>query len=390
MPKERFETDERLREAGFDAARPAAEAIARLRELRATRRVEDGAIARALGNIATVEAAALLEEMERGASGAARREIRRALFKLRQRGIARATAAVASGRTVVIAETGLSGLLSPPDAVGARIVWLVKTGTGVRRLWGVVSDSAGLVAATLENLSRKEYREQRRQLEERAGAVLAEVEWRLADFILCEAWRATPAEGRGKVGDFLTLRTELIEEPPAATFTHPLYAEFADALDQEVSAELLQEPESGAFKLPEAAVHPYAEEIASLRQSVIVLNRLQQEERIRGVIERALEHLLVGANAERLRRRLEDTGYYFARTGRRSEAARAAAAAAALRDGRDLKRSGFFEAFMRAQLGAVLAEETAKERDEPRLIMTPAEMMRARQQAQARMGRNPR
>src|SRR5581483_475086 len=104
MPKERFETDERLREAGFDAARPAAEAIARLRELRATRRVEDGAIARALGNIATVEAA------------------------------------VASGRTVVIAETGLSGLLSPPDAVGARIVWLVKTGTGVRRLWGVVSD----------------------------------------------------------------------------------------------------------------------------------------------------------------------------------------------------------------------------------------------------------
>jgi len=40
---------------------------------------------------------------------------------------------------------------------------------------------------------------------------------------------------------------------------------------------------------------------------------------------------------------------------------------------------------MRAQLGAILAEQQEQTPAEPRLIMTPAEAMRARQAAQARM-----
>jgi len=51
----------------------------------------------------------------------------------------------------------------------------------------------------------------------------------------------------------------------------------------------------------------------------------------------------------------------------------------------DLKRSAFFQVFMRAQLGAILAEAREKQQEQPRLIMTPAEMMRARAAAQARM-----
>jgi hypothetical protein len=39
---------------------------------------------------------------------------------------------------------------------------------------------------------------------------------------------------------------------------------------------------------------------------------------------------------------------------------------------------------MRAQLGAILAEENEQRREEPRLIMTPAEAMRAQQAARAR------
>jgi hypothetical protein len=112
---------------------------------------------------------------------------------------------------------------------------------------------------------------------------------------------------------------------------------------------------------------------------------MQQEERVRTVIEHATDNLLKDALATRLRRHLEDTAYFYAHSGKATEAGWAAAAAARLRDHADLKRSPFFEAFMRAQLGAVLAEQQEEMRDEPRLIMTPAEMMRARQAAQARM-----
>ena len=51
--------DASLRAAGFDPAAPPAEALARLVELRSAPGVSAAAIARALGAVATVEAAAM-------------------------------------------------------------------------------------------------------------------------------------------------------------------------------------------------------------------------------------------------------------------------------------------------------------------------------------------
>jgi hypothetical protein len=102
------------------------------------------------------------------------------------------------------------------------------------------------------------------------------------------------------------------------------------------------------------------------------------------VIGRAITELLGGPAGERLRRHIEDTAYYFARTKRPREGAMAASAAAKIRDHADLARIPFFQTFMRAQLGALISEKAEHEREEPRLIMTPAEAMRGRQQAMER------
>jgi hypothetical protein len=80
--------DAQLREAGFDPAAAPADAIASLEALRGAEGVSEAAIARALSKIPTPESGAMLARMETHAVGAARREIRLALFKLRQRGIA--------------------------------------------------------------------------------------------------------------------------------------------------------------------------------------------------------------------------------------------------------------------------------------------------------------
>ena len=79
--------DSKLIEAGFDPALAPADAIAKLRELRGNPGITDLAIARALGAIADAGAAAMLVAMEAGATGAIRREVRRALYKLKQHGI---------------------------------------------------------------------------------------------------------------------------------------------------------------------------------------------------------------------------------------------------------------------------------------------------------------
>jgi hypothetical protein len=388
--KETERSEARLRELGFDPGAPPEQAIAKLRSLSAT--AGAGVIAQALGGIATAESATILAEMEAGATGNVRREIRRALFRLRQRGIVPPEKAAPLAQVPVKSEAGLSALLSPADSEGASIAWLMKAraGGGLKRLWGLVSEIEGLIGANVETLSRKDLRKEQSEVERRAGAKLVDADWQLVDFILCDAYRRTPEGRRGRVGNFLTLRTEIVAASPPTEFVHPIYTEFPAAVTEEPSAELMKEPQIAAFKLPAAAIKPYTEEASSLQQSVIVLSQVQQGERVNTVVERALGELITGDAAYTLRRHLEDAAYFLARAGNRTQAGWAAAAAARIRDGADLKRSAFFQAFMRMQLGTMMAEQQEQVRQETRLIMTPAEAMRARQAAQARMRRRPR
>jgi hypothetical protein len=255
-----------------------------------------------------------------------------------------------------------------------------RRGGGLARLWGLLADSEGLIDVALSELSRRELRTERAEMERRAGVTMVEGNAHLADYILCEAFRRTPADKRSQVGNFLTLRTEIVGSPPPTEIVHPIYAEMASALEHDPAADLLKEPEIAAWRFPPAEIKPYVDEIKSIRESVLVLNRVQQEERINVIVERAVGELLGGERAGAIRRRLEDIAYYMARSGRREAAGWAAAAAARLRDGADVSRIALFQALIRAQLGAVFAEEQERAREEPRLIMTPAEAMRAQQQ----------
>jgi len=379
--------DAKLAAAGFDAHVPAAEAIAKLAEIRPN--VGDIAYARALGTIADPAAAAILAEFEVSASGALRREVRRSLFKLRQRGIeplasapstepAHAAPAAGAGRT--------TALFSPIDAEGARIIWITKPRMqgGVTRLWGLVSEAEGLVGAIAAGLSRKELKSEREELETRAGMRMVEGDWRLADFILCEAYRRTPEARRSRVGNFLALRAEIIAAPVPAALAHPVYEELGAISVSEPALELLKEPELLEWRLSSAEIGPYVEELGRVNESVIVLNEIQQRERINTIVERAVGELFSGDRGVRSRRRFEDLAYYMLRSGRRAQAEWAAAAARQIESKSDLTRSVFFQSMVRTQLGAIVAEEQQREQQEPRLIVTPAEAMRAGEAARRR------
>ena len=389
LVSKRTDTDDsRLIAAGFDPGAAPADAIAKLRELRTIPDVPASSIARALGDIADAGAAAMLAEMGADATGALRREIRRALFRLHQRGIEAPSGKVEheTSHAAVLEGSGISALFSPIDSDGARIIWITKPRSqgGLVRLWGIASEEEGLVGAIAGTLTRREMREERRDMERRAGARLVEGDWRLADFILCDAYRNTPEARRGRVGNFLALRAELITSPPPSSIDHPIYAELAAELSKEPSIELLKEPDLAEWRLPAAAIAPYIDELNRVNESTIVLSPMQQQERIIQIVERAVTELFSGDSGVRIRRRLEDIAYYMLRSGRREQAGSAAAAAAKVRDGADLKRIAFFVGFMRMQVGSVVAEEQQKAREEPRLIMTPAEAMRASEAARQR------
>jgi hypothetical protein len=373
--------DTKLLEAGFDPAAAPADAIAKLRELRGKPGITDLAIARALGGIADARAAAMLAEMEAGASGAIRREVRRALYRLKQHGIDAPAAAPPVASTPHDSDTEKRGMLSPIDGEGARIVWIVKPRMqgGLLRMWALISEHEGLVGAQNTRLSRRELNSERDELERRAQVKLIDADWRVADFIACEAWRNTPESRRGQVGNFLALRSELIASPPPTELVHPVYAELAAEAAAQPSVELLKEPEFLEWRLPDDLLKRYVDEINEAGESVIVLSPVHKQERVNAVIDRATIELLSGDNGKRIQRRLEDIAYYMARVERRTQAGWAAAAAARLRDGIDVTKVLFFQAFIRTQIGTVAAAEQQKAEEEPRLIMTPAEAMRARE-----------
>ena len=375
----------RLREMGFDPAASVTERIAKLDALRGKAGESDLAIAKALGEINDPAAGELLVRMEAQASGALRREIRRAIYKLRQHHV-EVREPAAEQKTSTPIEAGLTALMSPIDPEGAQIVWMIKarTGGGVVRLWGLVSESQGLVGVQNHALSRRELNAQQKDLEEQSGSKLVEIDPRLADFILCDAYRRTSESARLNVGSFYALRTEVTGASPPTELTHPIYAEFAKEAAEEPSIELLKEPELLAFRIPVKELEPYLDEVNRASESVLVVSRTSQDDRILAVVDKAIGELLSGERAHRLRRRLEDTALYFARTGRRQQAGWATAAAAKIRDGADLTKIQFFRSLVQTQLGAMMAQEVERKREEPRLIMTPAEAIRAQEQARAR------
>ncbi len=385
--------DARLRAQGFDPRAPAAQALATLRELRGKPGVSAAAIARALGNLADAGAGEMLSAMEPNASGALRREIRRSIYKLRRRGIAVPEAA--PDRVVAVpsapAAPGVTALMSPIDQDGAQIIWMMKERAqgGLMRLWGLLSESDGLAGAQVLALNRRELRAQREELEQQAKVKLVEIEPALADFILCDAYRRTPESRRALVGNFYTLRTEIMSGPPPAEIAHPIYSELAEKAAGEPSADLMKEPEITELRFSPEQLKPYLEEVNRAQESVLVVSRASQEERISGAVDRAIEGLLSGAKAQRIRRRLEDTALYLLKTGRPEAAGWAGAAAAKIRDGADLKRVAFFRTLVQTQLAALMAQEKERKQDEPRLIVTPAEAIRAQQERQTRM-RGPR
>src|SRR5271166_3414553 len=120
------EIDQNLRELGIDPADPEG-VIDKLRSLRAAGTANESRLAAAAGQISSPASAQFLAEIEAGATGPLRREVRRALFRLRQHGVEAPMGPASPAKAAVSAgEPNVSALISPIDSSGARLVWMLK------------------------------------------------------------------------------------------------------------------------------------------------------------------------------------------------------------------------------------------------------------------------
>jgi hypothetical protein len=345
----------------------------------------DLAIAARLGAHAEAASVEALLALEAGrADKLLHKEVRRSLYRLAQRGLsippvpAQRPAALAVG-------PALEGYVSAVDGRGDQLVWLIKPRpSGVAHLFAVISDPEGLREVELSETTRKALRAAQQELVSRHELRLVEADWRYCDYLIDRAFHWATERGLSISGDYRGFRAQLTKEPvqelpSLARAQLDVDAVRADARVLAESESLLEEKELRTWFFDAEALRPYLDEARQVKDSPLVLNEAQQQERVRAVIDRAVEELYGGDRRLSWVRRLDAMAYFFLATNRRSAARRALAVALALenstRGGRDIP---FCETLARSSLAAFMQMEAAREKEDAKgsLVVTPQQAAR--------------
>lgn len=347
----------------------------------------DLAIAHRLGAVASDDSAALLARLEREAPDKqVRKEAKRALYRLEQRGVRPVVAPAAPPQPA----TGplIEGYVSPLDGRGDQLVWLVKPQAGgVAHLFAVINDPAGLREAAVSLISRKQLKAVRDELARKHDLRLVDIDWRYADFLMQRAFGWARASGERIEGDYPALRAQLTRQPAATDLPPAVLARIdAAALASPAallagSAALLEEPELRTWFLAREQIAAYLAELEGVRDSPLVLNRAQQEERFEDIIGRAIDGLFDAAARPAWARRLYEMGYFFAATRRPERALQAAAVAQALDAAGAPRDIAFCAQLVRASLAFYfqMAVQQAEEQQQSSLLVTPQQLRTRRE-----------
>lgn len=354
----------------------------------------DLAVAARLGGIAGADSAAVLRTLEdTAADKTVRKEAKRSLYRLENQGVSVERPAP-EPRKLALGAPEVEGYLSTIDGRGDQLIWLTKPRAGVLlHLFAVVNDPEGLKDLNLAEVSRKGLRAIREELIEKHEIHLIEADWRYCDLLIDRAFGWASARGESG-GDYPGLRAQLIKEPVAA-MEPPIYrhidreAMLGDAKLLEESATLLDEKELRTWFLDRETVQPYLDELASVRDSPIVLTEAQQGERLSEIVAGAVGDVFGGDRRASWQRRLEEMAYFFHATDRPEQARKALAAALAI----GTKEDGgcgipLFEQLCRTSVLAYwqLEEQHRQEESQSSLVVTPQQAAR---EAEARRRQRP-
>jgi hypothetical protein len=368
-------------------------AIAELRPLLGRELSSDLAIARRLGAIVSEESIEPLRRLEAAsAPKLLRKEARRALHRLQQRGLSIPEPVVERPAPVLTGTT--EGFLSPVDGNGDQLVWIVKParGGGLQHLFAVVNDPEGLREVNLAVISRKGLKTLRAELEAKHQLRLVAADWPYCDFLMRRAFRWAAERGNRVEGDFPGLRQRALGNAaavdlPPLVFAHLGAAEIeAEPAFLARSDELVEEPEFRTWWLQRDRLQSFLDQLVAIKDSPLVLDQTQQDERFRAVVDRAVEEIFLPPLRDSWARRLYEMAYFLWASSRPERAKSAAAAALALgrseRGGRDVP---FCEILVRGSIAFFFEELVQKEEAQAKesLVMTP-QQLRAMQQRRGR------
>lgn len=371
-----------LREAQVPLDAPGPELVARLMGEFGKSRDIDLAVVFSLGRTYDPAASDALGDLERRTSDKdVKKEIKRARFKLGQKGLAppEARAAEAEPASLFVAEPEIEAYMSAVDGGGGRLIWIVKPqpNHGLQAIQAMVHDRDGLLRIGGTHMRRKELRRLFQEIKQRHEVNMIPIPWQYADRTICEGYEKAKARGRSGMENFHELRAMFATGKPKEA-PHPIYEKLAAAQAQEgawreQSRRLLDEPELRYWILSDDWVQRFLPQLEEAQTSRLILNPLQKEERFNAIVRDAVKTLCSGENGRAFKRRMEDMALYFLETDR-PDAARLSLAVAlqvGAGDPGPLDVS-FLTGLVQKSFAFLMSEEKAKREEErSSLIIRP-------------------
>jgi hypothetical protein len=373
---------EELRRSGVPLDQASPNLIARLQEFFGRGTALDLAVVFALGKIADLAAVNALTAFEKKATDKeVKKEIRRSLFKLSQRGLAlpRAEEADAAAATPFFTrEPGIEAYMSSVDGSGGRLIWIAKPqiNRGLQTIQAMVNDREGLQRVGGAQIPRKELRKMAEEIKTQHNITMISVPWEYADAVIYDAYEKAKALGRGGVDNFHELRAIINTGKPAAQ-EHPVYRKLdagsaREGAWRELSRRLLDEPELQYWILDPDWIGPFLAQLQEAQTSRLVLSPVQKEERLAGIVRDAVKTICSGENGPILQRRLEDMALYFNETGRPDQARLAFAVALQVGEGAPGPLDvSFLTGLVQKSIAFYLSKEKTRAEEEPSLIVKP-------------------
>ncbi|HXV82186.1 MAG TPA: hypothetical protein VEG60_20130 [Candidatus Binatia bacterium] len=388
MAKKKFHEEEisrgseQLRQSGLQLEEATPALVPRLEEQWGKGRETDLAIAFSLGKIADAAAAEALLRLEKEAEDKdLKKEIRRSLFKLAQKGLAipedKGTEET-SPAPILSRSPEVEAYVSSVDGAGGRLVWVVKpqAGHGLQTIQAMINDREGLQRIGGARLRRKELRAMAEEIKKQHGVTMVSVPWEYADRMLYDSFEKAKAAGRSGLENFHQLRSMVNTGKPKAQ-DHPVYqklnaAEVREGAWRELSRRLLDEPEFRFWVLDTDWIEPFLAQVQEAQTSRLVLNPMQKEERVAGIVRDAVKALCTGEIGEIMQRRMEDMAFYFVETNRMEVARLALAIAQQINEGDPGPLDiAFLTGLVQKSFAVYLSQQKSQSEEETSFIVKP-------------------
>jgi len=371
-----------LRNAEVPLDAPASDLVPNLVAHFGSSRTMDLAIVFSLGKLVDAASLAALSEIDkRSADREIKKEIKRARFKLGQKGLNVPQPDTVERKPAPIFERSADAeaYMSAVDGGGGRLIWIAKTqpSRGLQVIQAMLHDREGLLRFGGMQTRRKELRRMADEIKQQHGVTMISIPWEYADQIIYEGYEKAKARGQSGLENFHDIRSIIGAGKPKEQI-HPIYKKLdaeqvREGAWRELSRRLLDEPELRYWILMDEWLQAMIAQLHEAQASRLVLNPIQKEERLAAIVRDAVKTLCSGENGKAFKRRMEDMALYFFETDRADLAKLALAVALQVGEGDPGPLDiSFLTGLVQKSFAFFISQEKAqKEEEQSSLIIKP-------------------